>query len=438
MLKRRVAPKVDFVIWTGDSSRHDRDDFMKREETEVMNQNMDVYHYITSAFDPDSIPILPSIGNWDTYPQNLMGPGPNPMLKQLWKLWSRLFPSRYTSEGKEIYSTFKKGGYYAREVIPDQLTIISVNNLYWFKENTMVNDCGEHSDHHDDNASPGHVELHWMSEVLSNLRFRNMKAIIIGHVPPRSVENEVLYKSMCYERFVHVIGEFADVIIGQFYGHTNKDVISLVLKEGASIPNDNAKVTPIRYELISLNAMTIPNIDLDNKDIVGVVQQSPSIVPVYNPGYKLITVASSNYAMDNASSVYLSEQTQYYLDVERANEEHDFNPTAELGDFSPKGCSSRTDFNLLDFTPESLTNWITQVQRQGMRFKKNPIRNYFMCMEIHTSDLDSQTRINNRVVAGILVAGAFMFIVGMVVLFVFNRQLIHEHPSEAELERLLI
>ncbi len=131
------------------------------------------------------------------------------MLRQLWALWAPLFPSTKTPEGKSIHHSFMAGGYFIREVVPNQVSVLSTNSLYWFKENTLVNDCNTRH-------SAGAIQLSWMHDQLSMLRANQKQVIIIGHVPPKAFDNEVLYKPECYDQFVQLMGDFHDVIIGQF------------------------------------------------------------------------------------------------------------------------------------------------------------------------------------------------------------------------------
>ena len=68
------------------------------------------------------------------------------------------------------------------------------------------------------------------------------------------------------------------------------------------------------YSLSSLNIQTMNSIN--SSRIKGLVQQSPSIVPVYNPGYQLVT-------MQFNPEIQMQDQTMYYLDIEKYNDLHD-------------------------------------------------------------------------------------------------------------------
>ena len=45
------------------------------------------------------------------------------------RTWKHFIPDDYDH-------VFERGAYYASEVIPDQLAVISLNTLYWYDSNT--------------------------------------------------------------------------------------------------------------------------------------------------------------------------------------------------------------------------------------------------------------------------------------------------------------
>src|SRR5262249_40197099 len=69
---------------------------------------------------------------------------------------------------------------------------------------------------------PGDEQLTWLSDLLKQMREKQSKVIIIGHVPPQAIDNKPYYLANCYAKFVHLSGEFSDVILSQYYGHVNR------------------------------------------------------------------------------------------------------------------------------------------------------------------------------------------------------------------------
>jgi hypothetical protein len=56
-LKNNVGD-IDFIIYTGDTVRHDRDDKMPRTSDEVIAGHKSVLQYFQSAYDISSIPVV--------------------------------------------------------------------------------------------------------------------------------------------------------------------------------------------------------------------------------------------------------------------------------------------------------------------------------------------------------------------------------------------
>ena len=74
-LQKEWANEVDFVIWTGDNARHDIDRNLPRTPSEIMSLNQMMASRMRETF--GSVPVVPSLGNNDIYPHNVMGAGPS-------------------------------------------------------------------------------------------------------------------------------------------------------------------------------------------------------------------------------------------------------------------------------------------------------------------------------------------------------------------------
>lgn len=199
----------------------------------------------------------------------------------------------------------------------------------------------------------------------------------------------------------------------------------IVKKVNFSLNVFNEPLSTKNYTLLSLNFNTINTIDLYTNKVIGIVQQSPSIVPAYNPGFKLISFYTKE--IEGSTTVVMNEQTQYYLDIETANSEHDLRPhgSRERLEFNSAGCSSKYDYEIEDFTPASLTFWMRKIQNLGHRFKHNPIRQYFICLEIHTSTFNDQMKLNPTIVKSVLLISGLLFVAGSMLIIKYgyaNRQ----------------
>ncbi|KAH3687088.1 hypothetical protein WICPIJ_001917, partial [Wickerhamomyces pijperi] len=212
-IAKNLKDKIDFVIWTGDNIRHDNDRKIPRTEFKIFEMNKLVSREFSKIFHTETSPdprefdvdVIPSLGNNDVYPHNLFSPGPTLQTRELWSIWQDYIP-------QEQLHIFEKGAYYMKEVIPGKLAVISLNTLYWFKANPLVDSC-------DSNKDPGYQHLRWFGIVLEELRERGMKVWLSGHVPPMPKN----YQLSCYRKYAVWVSEYRDIIIGGVFGHMNTD-----------------------------------------------------------------------------------------------------------------------------------------------------------------------------------------------------------------------
>ncbi|KAK4103112.1 carbohydrate esterase family 4 protein [Parathielavia hyrcaniae] len=206
---------VDFVVWTGDSARHDRDEDLPRNADQVLGTNIWLADRFADLFAQDgggmglAIPVVPNFGNNDILPHNILLPGPNKWLQQYAHIWRRFIP-------EEQRHSFEFGGWFDVEVIPNQLAVFSLNTLYFFDRNAGVDGCADPSE-------PGYKQLEWLSVQLQFLRERGMKAILIGHVPPARTESKMLWDETCWHKYSLWVHQFRDVVLVGLYGHMNID-----------------------------------------------------------------------------------------------------------------------------------------------------------------------------------------------------------------------
>ncbi|KAJ9201248.1 hypothetical protein DTO164E3_3555 [Paecilomyces variotii] len=216
-----LRDEIDFVVWTGDSARHDSDERIPRTEDEVssLNQYMvdkfvDVFGKEDNNHDIDptndlTIPIVPTIGNNDILPHNILRPGPNKWTKKFLTIWRPFIP-------EEQRHTFVEGGWFWTEVIPQRLAVVSLNTQYFYESNSAVDGCKRKSE-------PGYEQMEWLRVQLELFRERNMKAILIGHVPPARTHDKKNWDETCWQKYALWLHRFRDVVVGSVYGHMNID-----------------------------------------------------------------------------------------------------------------------------------------------------------------------------------------------------------------------
>ncbi|KAI4210787.1 MAG: hypothetical protein LQ351_006369 [Letrouitia transgressa] len=212
---------IDFVVWTGDSARHDNDEDIPRTETEIVQLNELLVDKFVQVFGKDKninasnptddfiIPIVPNLGNNDIMPHNILVKGPNRWTKRFSHIWRKFIP-------EEQQHSFVRGGWFMVEVIPDRLAVFSLNTLYFFDNNAAVDGCAKKTE-------AGYEQMEWLRVQLQLLRERGMKAILMGHVPPARTESKQSWDETCWQKYTLWLQQYRDVVSAALYGHMNID-----------------------------------------------------------------------------------------------------------------------------------------------------------------------------------------------------------------------
>ena len=217
-IDKHVKDSIDFIVWTGDSARHDNDEEIPRTNGQVIELNELLVHKFEESFgkkdDEDrtnafTVPIIPTFGNNDILPHNIFEDGPNRWTKEYLHVWRKFIP-------EEQRHGFERGGWFFVEVIPNKLAVFSLNTLYFFDSNTAVDGCA-------DNTEPGYAQMEWLRIQLQFLRHRGMKAILTGHVAPARTESKMSWDETCWQKYTLWMQQYRDVVVGSLYGHMNID-----------------------------------------------------------------------------------------------------------------------------------------------------------------------------------------------------------------------
>jgi endopolyphosphatase len=209
------------VIWTGDSARHDNDEKLPRTADEIVELNDFLSQKWVSIFGQEgisetsnavpkmSIPVIPTFGNNDIMPHNIFHEGPNKWTKRFADIWNPFIP-------EDQRHTFVEGGWFTTEVVPGRLAVISLNTMFFFDSNSAVDGCNTKSE-------PGYEHMEWLRVQLKILRSRNMKAILMGHVPPARSSEKKNWDETCWQKYTLWTHQYRDVVVGSLYGHMNID-----------------------------------------------------------------------------------------------------------------------------------------------------------------------------------------------------------------------
>lgn len=222
--------------------------------TEILVANVHLKH-LFEHFLP-GIPVIFSVGNNDVYLHDSMRSSANRDLRTLGDIW-------FSDHLKDLKADFVSKGYFSFD-FGRKLRFISLNTLYFSKDNIFVVECVTES-------SPGMMQLSWLSRELESCRKEQKRAYIIGHIPPLTI----FYYEKCLEHLKQVFKIYSDVIVCQLYGHIHIDDV-FILKED-SLP-------------------------------VGFALASPALSPVFNPSYRILNVDGDTGDLVDYSHYYLPLQ----------------------------------------------------------------------------------------------------------------------------------
>ncbi|OBT49682.1 hypothetical protein VE04_10131, partial [Pseudogymnoascus sp. 24MN13] len=163
-----------------------RDEQIPRTAAEITDANTELADAFREAFADKGVPVVPTLGNNDILPHNILLGGPNKWLQTYGRVWHHFIPE-VQRHG------FQRGGWFTVEVIPGRLAVVSLNTLYFFERNSGVDGCASKSE-------PGWEQMEWLGIQLGFMRDRGVKAILMGHVPPARTGGKKLWDESCWGR----------------------------------------------------------------------------------------------------------------------------------------------------------------------------------------------------------------------------------------------
>ncbi|PKU43444.1 acid sphingomyelinase-like phosphodiesterase 3a [Limosa lapponica baueri] len=208
--------QVSFMIWTGDSPPHVP---VKELSTKLVISIIGNMSSTIRNFFPD-LQVFPALGNHDYWPQDQLPVTTSEVynaVADFWKPWLT----------DEAINTFRKGGFYTQLFesgdSSQPLRIISLNtNLYYSPNSVTVNI-----------TDPAN-QFAWLEGILETSSQKKEKVYIIGHVPIGYLpyaRNTTAIREHYNERLVKIFRKYSSVIAGQFFGHTHRDSIMVLLDE---------------------------------------------------------------------------------------------------------------------------------------------------------------------------------------------------------------
>lgn len=294
-----ATQNLDFIIWTGDTAAHD----ISLSKDEKLNSIKAVTNLLWSKFN-NIVPVYPIFGNEECYLDhqynfvgtNWLASG----VAALWKPWI----------GQTAATNLQNNGRYSLIHRNTNLKIIAINTLacdmsnFWLLSNV---------------TDPGN-NLEFLRSELASAEANNQYVYILGHVPPASD----ICMSLWSKHYQVLIRRYANIIRGQFFGHTHNDEFRISRAQDGTA--------------------------------IGIQFFAPSLDPLYyhNPSFRIYTADYLSKSMINYK--------QYRMDL--ADESPSFYEAYEFKDYYLVK-------NMFPGTIEKLINNMKDVEMAMMKYVSN-------------------------------------------------------------------
>uniref|UniRef100_A0A8C3BVF8 Acid sphingomyelinase-like phosphodiesterase n=1 Tax=Cairina moschata TaxID=8855 RepID=A0A8C3BVF8_CAIMO len=214
---RRLLPRPDFVLWTGDDTPHVPNESLGEEKVLHIIENLT--SLIKQVF-PDT-KVYAAMGNHDFHPKNQF-PGKGHRIynqtAEMWRPWLN----------EASIPLFRAGAFYS-EKLPSPNTrgrmIVLNTNLYYDQNNETA---GE--------EDPG-GQFQWLEETLTNASKAEEMVYIVGHIPPGFFEKKrgkPWFQSDFNKRYLKIVQKHHRVIAAQFFGHHHTDSFRMFYSDTGS------------------------------------------------------------------------------------------------------------------------------------------------------------------------------------------------------------
>ncbi|XP_046667203.1 acid sphingomyelinase-like phosphodiesterase 3b [Homalodisca vitripennis] len=302
-MKTKNGEDIEFVLWTGDGlSVMSSSRSSEKQVAALQNLTHLFSHTFPSQF------VFPVLGHDD--------PGGNPGerlgYRELANFWRHWLPS-------EAIATFVKGGYYTIEHKDNKLRIIALNTNLYSSPHSKGDDPSE--------------QFSWLAEVLEKSQKFREKVYIVGHMGPgpdeRQPDTMPHFREAAARRYLGLIRKYSDIIVGQFFGHLHSDTFRIVY--------NGSSARPVSWMLMA-----------------------PSLSPrrtnggANNPGLRLYKF--------NRDTAQVLDYTQYYLDLNQANQK-------EKADWSQE-YNFTSYYGLTNITPSSLHELASSFRHDSPSFDR--------------------------------------------------------------------
>ena len=220
-----ALPSPDFILVTGDISRHGMDQLKSAETTlkDIFNQ---IGHVFRSVFPRTSI--VWCLGNNDAIADYYLDVDDPRVLRMAMDSNLKSFVAKSEVE------TFRRGGYFVRPMR---------NNVKVIALNTVIYSMN-HQPRFSGDDPLGQFE--WLRKTLERIKAEGGHAMIVSHIPPAtgSYRHSQFWQERYLKQYLALVDEYSDTITAQLFGHLHSDECRLLSQNAPPILLTSS-VTPI-------------------------------------------------------------------------------------------------------------------------------------------------------------------------------------------------
>jgi hypothetical protein len=292
----------------------------------------------------------------------------NPQLLEYSGIWSDFIP-------EDQIKSFQRGGYFAIDVAPG-IRVLSLNTLYFFGSNDLVNTCS-------DKESAGHRHVKWMRKEFKRARNDGVKVIVMGHVPP-TVKT---FKDSCLDDYIKLSIKFEDIIMGHMYGHSNMDHFQVLsrgaIKNSLSVEKDHADMDITRDTgrfVSTLHDQYKKVKKVRDSEKLVVVHVAPPMLPLFFPTFRI-----NEYEANRSSSHFGDwlQYTQWFTNLTYWNEARHPVTDKHLSPQFEIEYSTNETYGMTDLTSE---RWLDFAEELASKEDKKMWKTYLANMFVQTNN----------------------------------------------------
>ena len=220
-----ALPSPDFILVTGDISRHGMDRLTTAETTltDIFNQ---IGHGFRSVFPRTSI--VWCLGNNDAIADYYLDVDDPKVLRMAMDSNLKSFMAKSEVE------TFRRGGYFSRPM-RNNVKMIALNSVIYSMN---------HQPRYSGDDPLGQFE--WLRKKLERIKAEGGHVMIASHIPPAigSYRHSQFWQERYLKQYLALVDEYSDTITAQLFGHLHSDEFRL-LPQNASPILLTSSVTPI-------------------------------------------------------------------------------------------------------------------------------------------------------------------------------------------------